>query len=300
MNSVEATARCVSRSRSPRMRLAAVLLAMCVPAALGACRWRPAPVNVSYLTGAPEGASEGIATTPAGDFILNGVSRMWRVASPAHRNGSFEHVMAANDAFLSAHVRAAGYKHTGDTDVHDGVLYAPVSAWPNASVPGGLLSFNASTLEPVAALGGNASLCVLTQQTFAPWVAADDEYLYSSDYNLATAVHVYRRADCSYVRSIALSMEIVGAQGGVFATLNGTTSLMIAADDECIYSVDLATGATATAVCLWSWPIKVWEMEGLAFADLAATGMGQLHVLVGDFHRKHGTPRPVHHLEAVC
>ena len=292
------------------MRAACLAAVFAAAAAAGGCRW--GLVGVTNVTAEPlRGASsEGLAALPDGAFAFNGDSS-FAIADPVTLVvKTFRERVTPPERFA-----AKGYRHTGDVDYAAALraLVAPISGWPNASVPPAFVAVDVATLDTVP----EKLLCVARSggQVFAPWVAVakfdgdhpadghgSDFQFYSSDYDIAAHLHEYAPPsspgeECRHVRALPLSMALVGVQGGV--AWNSTT-LLLACDDECVYSVDTRTGAVETALCLWALgAAALHELEGLAFADLRRDGLGRLHLSTGDFARPRDAPRPIFHLDCV-
>ena len=210
--------------------------------------------------------------------------------------------------------RDRGYRHVGDADYSSKIktIIAPLSGWPFPLVGPAFLGVDSQTLDPAP----HKFKCDLNTsqvgQVFNPWVAVWGDFMYAADYNMAQVVYVYRivsgggsgnvgddkpQFTCAFEKVVPMSLPLLMTQGGV---MFNETTLLISDDTECIYSIDLNTGATTTSYCFWFAGQKLFEMEGLALQDLTSVGMGRLQVQAGSFGIPSWKRGYIFHLDYIC
>ena len=275
------------------------------------CKWIPAPVPATYLNTSSSlaNASEGITNDDV-NFFFNSVDEMWR-ADPRKGYAVTRHAKG----IVPEALREGGYTHMGDTAylsaadaqaagvASAAVLLAPLSGYPHPSPPPMIAAFYASNFS----FAGWS--CLLPNQTLTPWVAVEPgtTFLFSSDYFVAGAIHVYdyskRTAGghCAFVRSVPVKGAlIVGAQGGAWGGGVGASraprALFVSDDAGSVFAVNTTSGRAELAAHRSLLPVP-YEMEGVAMMDLRDIGEGLLHFFDGDlFH----APRTVWHFDLEC
>ena len=147
------------------------------------------------------------------------------------RRDSSWSVLATNSNPVAA--VGGGTNHTGDIEVVDGVLYAPIELYVNPSTYSQMhiARFNAETLAYIDAVNVSAQGHEVSSIAYCP----TDGYLYVSSYSDGTKLWKYNRTTLAYVGSVTLSTSITSIQGVTW--WNGAFWISSGADSR-IYRVE--------------------------------------------------------------
>lgn len=228
---------------------------------------------------------------------------------PVHQNLNDNNFLAYSNPYSPT------WKHLGDCDVHDGVVYVPLEKGDGNASYNAIGRFNTSNLNyypPIEIPLGSPQ----RSGDIFPWIARNpnDGLWYSSKFN-ATELYAYSIVgnDIDYIGSVPLTYPVHRVQGGAFSP---SGRLYISTDDwvynygiRVIEIGGLFANSSQRAVILdWidlDWTPPGEEIEGITVWDLdqgQAPGVcGQLHVIMigvewssnDDFYFKHVKISPI-------
>jgi hypothetical protein len=184
-------------------------------------------------------------------------------------DGAFRQTQAHDHAIPDS-LKAQGYNHLGDPDIHDGTIWIPLERDDKTVAEQRTARYDEKTLAFVDSF--------VVAQHHNSFVAVDDDgVVYSTDFFDDDAIVRYTVDDDGEVKQMAplrMSKKLEHMQGGDIA--DGAIWLSTDDDTNGAYRVDLKTGAVTS---LGSMGRIAGEGEGIDATDLPT---GLLHALIAD------------------
>lgn len=177
---------------------------------------------------------------------------------------------------LPSEFKQKDYDHIGDISVQNGIIYAPVE--DKAEKYPLILIYDAETLEYT---GTYYELDATYLSDGIPWCAADENYLYTSEFNNPERIVVYNINDMSFSHTVELSQPLARVQAG--DALDGKLYLNCDPKEgnKTVYEVDLTTGET-TLLCDRNTTGFETETEGLC---VEKDENGEITLHISDYNK---------------
>ena len=218
-------------------------------------------------------ANEGLTADSEGYIYLNSKGTLFKCQLEQKKKKKSDdklEILSENTNLIPAELKAQGYNHVGDIDFFDGILYMGIEY--STTSKGVLAAVNSTSLEVIR-------YRITEEQGGMPWVAVQDNKIYSTHWSDTSKINVWSIEDFSFIKSIEakgvqLPAEI---QGGAFWEKD-PGFLYLAANGPVVFKFDITTGETVEFVLNDAYKHHAYEMEGITFLDLEDEGLGTMHI----------------------